>query len=214
MIPLTFRPLRLGLLVLALQTGGPASAADAVTLARAAIEQGSGRSALELLLPDAARGNVSAWYWLGRLYFYDIPGVPRDDRNAALWFARAAHHGHADAQYKLGGMYYTGRGVEGASLSQAAVWWVAAAKQGQPEALNNLGALLATGTGLARDEELGLVLQLLASRKGSEAASENIARKGVTPKARQRAEAFENDPKLLSSALNKLRAGATAPAHP
>jgi len=208
------RFLRSCFLVLTLQVASLAHAADAVSDARSVMELGSGQSALELLLPEAARGNVDAWYWLGRLFFYDIPGVPQDDLSAARWFARAAHHGHANAQYKLGGMYFTGRGVKEASLSQAAIWWVAAAKQNQPEALNNLGALLATGTGIKRDEEMGLVLQLLAKHLGSETAKENVARKVVSPMALQRAEAFQNDPKLLSSALSGLMVGFSAPSKP
>lgn len=182
---------------------GVAAATEPVALARQAIEQGEGRKALAWLQPQANAGNVEAWYWLGRLYFYDIPGVPRDYRLASQWFERAAQAGHADARYKLGGMYYAGRGV-GQSVTQALIWWRQAAKQGQAEALNNFGALLATGTGLERDEELGLALQILASRKGSGAAAENVARKGITDAARQLADSFENDPDRLRATLDRI----------
>lgn len=196
-----------GLRVLAMAFGclvtGVAAAAEPVELARLAIEQGEGRKALAWLQPQAEAGNVDAWYWLGRLYFYDVPGVSRDYRLASQWFERAARVGHADARYKLGGMYYAGRGVE-QSVAQALIWWRKAAQQGQAEALNNFGALLATGTGLDRNEELGLALQILASRKGSEAAAGNVARKGITDAARQLADSFENDPDRLRAALDRM----------
>lgn len=196
-----------GLRVLAMAFGclvtGVAAAAEPVELARLAIEQGEGRKALAWLQPQAEAGNVDAWYWLGRLYFYDVPGVSRDYRLASQWFERAARAGHADARYKLGGMYYAGRGVE-RSVAQALIWWRKAAQQGQAEALNNFGALLATGTGLDRNEELGLALQILASRKGSEAAAGNVARKGITDAARQLADSFENDPDRLRAALDRM----------
>lgn len=182
----------------------PAAAEDTIALARQAIEHGEGRQALAWLKPQADAGNADAWYWLGRLYFYDIPGVPRDYRRAARWFERASRAGHADAQYKLGGMYYAGRGVA-PSVGQALIWWRKAAKQGQAEALNNFGALLATGNGLDRNEELGLALQILASRKGSEAATENVARKGMTDAARQLADAFENDIDRLKLTLDRIK---------
>lgn len=180
-----------------------AVASEPIFLAREAIQQGEGLQALALLEPMAEAGNIESWYWLGRLYFYDVPGVPRDYRLAAGWFEKAARAGHADAQYKLGGMYYAGRGF-GQSIPQALTWWRAAAKQGQAEALNNLGALLATGTGLERQTEFGLALQILASRKGSEAAAENVARKGATDAARQLADTFEKTPARLGEMLDRL----------
>lgn len=181
-----------------------AVASETISLARQAIEQGDGQLALARLKPQADAGSADAWYWLGRLYFYDVPGVPRDYPQAVRWFEKAARAGHADAQYKLGGMFYAGRGVR-QSISRALVWWRAAAKQGQAEALNNMGALLATGTGVAREEKLGLALQILASRKGSEAAGENVARKGMPDPVKRLAEDFENDPALLEAALDRLK---------
>lgn len=189
---------------LGLGTNSLVAATDAVFDAQRAIEQGEGLQALARLEPQAKAGNVDAWYWLGRLYFYDVPGIPKDYRRAAEWFEKAARAGHADAQYKLGGMYYAGRGV-GQSIPDALVWWCEAAKQEQAEALNNLGALLATGTGTERNEELGLALQILASHKGSEAAAENVARKGTNDKASQLADSFIKEPYRVVKTLERLK---------
>ena len=137
---------------------------------------------------------------MGRLYFYDVPGVPADYAKARRWFARAALAGHADTQYKLGGLYFAGRGVR-RSLPQAIEWWRRAARQGQAEALNNLGALVALGKGVKQDAELGLALQILAARKGSEAAQGNIARKGASDRANALAEQWATSPAALAAAL-------------
>lgn len=181
------------------------SFADPAVLAAAqeAITRGQGREALRLLRPLAQKGDRDASYWLGRLYFYDVPGVPRNDRRAAQWFARAARDGHRDAQYKLGGLYYLGRGVE-RSLPLAIAWWREAARQGQPEALNNLGAMLATGQGIAADPELGLALEIVAARLGSEAAAENIAWKERSEAVIRLAERFIAEPSQLADRLDRL----------
>lgn len=151
--------------------------ARTVDAARLAIESGDGPRARVLLAPLARQGQSEAQYWLGRLYFYDVPGVPRDFRRAARYWREAAQAGHADAQYKLGGLYFAGRGVK-QDDGQAVRWWLAAARQRQPEALNNLGALLANGRGLAADPVLAYALQALALELGNSLAAENLRSKG------------------------------------
>ncbi|MCX7898303.1 MAG: sel1 repeat family protein [Rhodocyclaceae bacterium] len=172
--------------------------------ARRAIERGEGQKALRLLQPLAESHDAEAWYWLGRLYFYDVPGVARDWRQAAHWFRLAAEAGHAEAQYKLGGMYFAGRGVR-QSTRRAAHWWREAALQQHAEALNNLGALLVTGRGVERDAALGLALQILAARRGSEAAQENLKNKTITRADDELARSLENNPTLLGRVLGSLR---------
>jgi len=187
-------------LIAAMLYAGLAWAGGPVEAGRAALERGEGKQALAHLLPQAEAGDPEACYWLGRLYFYDVPGVPADYAKARRWFSRAARAGHADAQYKLGGLYFAGRGVR-RSLPQAIAWWRRAARQGQAEALNNLGALVALGKGVKQDAELGLALQILAARKGSEAAQENIARKGASDRANALAEQWAASPAALAAAL-------------
>lgn len=183
-----------------------ASAFDAIEAARQAIERGDGVRAMRLLRPLAEDNQPEACYWLGRLYFYDVPGVRRNYREAARWFRQAAEAGHPDAQYKLGGMYYAGRGVP-SSVARAAYWWQKAARQRQAEALNNLGALLATGQGVEQDAELGMALQMMAARRGSEAAAENLKRKTLTSAARDLAAQLESNPALFLRVIDGLRLG-------
>ncbi len=198
---------------LALAVVGPAGAdetpAAALRAAQEKIAAGEGRAARALLLPLARQGNADAAYWLGRLYYYDIPGVPRSWPAARRWFDQAARAGHADAQYKLGGMYFAGRGVPRDS-AKAVFWWKRAAARKQAEAMNNLGALLATGQGLAQDEALGLALQLVAARLGSEAALENVRNKEHQPffaAAQRLAAQLTADPEALSRRLEHLDPG-------
>lgn len=182
------------------------NAADGQTLietARQLIDAGDGRKALRLLLPAARQGDPDAAYWLGRLYFYDQAGVPRNDRESFRWFSRAAQAGHPGGQYKLGSLYYLGRGTQ-RDVRLALRWWAKAALWGHPEALNNLGALLAIGEGIAADPELGLALQMMAAQRGSEAAQQNLRNKGENEAARSLARQFEERPALLRARLDEL----------
>ncbi|MEW6164614.1 MAG: tetratricopeptide repeat protein [Pseudomonadota bacterium] len=156
------------LIVAGLAIGAPAAANSTATTDAA--------TALASLRPRAERGDAEAQYRLGRLYYYDAPGVPRDYRLAFRWFRLAALQGHAGAQYKLGGMYFSGRGVA-ADDRQAVVWWSKAAAQFQPESLNNLGALFANGRGVARDPLMAYALQTLAHAHGEENAAANLRAK-------------------------------------
>jgi len=204
-------PVERFLIIVAMLAALPLAWADepdaaALRIAQEKIQAGEGRAAREILLPLARRGDAAAAYWLGRLYYYDIPGVPRSWPRALDWFAKAANAGHADAQYKLGGMYFAGRGVA-RDVAKAVSWWIKAAAQLQPEALNNLGALLATGQGVVRDETLGLALQLVAARLGSEAALKNVRNKADKPffaSAQRLAEELAADPERLKRSLEYL----------
>lgn len=183
----------------------PSIAADAgraaqIEAAQALYAAGKGQQAIEKLLPLAQRGEPEAAYLLGRLYYYDEAGVPRNWRNAARWFEQAARTGHAGGQYKLGGIYYAGRGRR-QDIKQAIYWWAQAAAQGHPEALNNLGALVSTGTGVAADPELGLALQLLAAEKGSEAAQENVRNKSPDEQGKKLAQEFAANPGLMAARI-------------
>lgn len=189
------------------QATPPAGTESIISAAQEKIQHEQGREALALLLPLAKQGNPDAAYWLGRLHYYDVPGVPRSWPKAFQWFAQAARSGHADAQYKLGGMYFTGRGVK-QDIGKALYWWRQAALQQQPEALNNLGALIATGQGIKQDEILGLALQIRAAALGSESAAENVRNKegaavAYFPASRAVASYLADHPEGLAAMLEK-----------
>lgn len=71
--------------------------------------------------------------------------VPRDLRQAAQWYEKAALQGLAPAQYRLGSMYEKGLGVT-RDLGRAKTWYQKAADAGNARAMHNLAVLTAEGT--------------------------------------------------------------------
>jgi TPR repeat protein len=169
---------RLRLLLVALAFAATAAQAG-LEEGRAALERKDGKAALAQLKPLAQKGDAEAQNLMGRLYFYDVPGVPQNYPVSARWFRRAADQGHAAAQYKLGGMYFAGRGLP-QDDRLAFKWWRLAAEQGHAECQNNLGALFANGRGVPRDMVFAYALQALALANGNELAADNLRAKEET----------------------------------
>ena len=69
----------------------------------------------------AEQGDSSAQFNLGSLYRQG-QGVAQDDKQAALWWAKAADQGHLDAMDNLGLRYAKGEGVE-PDMVQAYKWF-------------------------------------------------------------------------------------------
>jgi TPR repeat protein len=97
----------------------------------------------------AEAGDVHAQLILG--YLYDSgEGVPRNHKEAAKWYHKAAGQGNAPAQNHLGGMYAIGRGVP-RNDKEAVKWWHKAAEQGVASAQNNLAVRFVVGKGVPKD---------------------------------------------------------------
>lgn len=79
---------------------------DAVT----AYDLGDYSTAYRLMKPLAEKGQVTAQYNLGVMYFKG-EGVQQNYAEAAKWYRKAAEQGYAKAQYNLGLLYYNGQGV-------------------------------------------------------------------------------------------------------
>ena len=97
----------------------------------------SGAAAVAWYRRGADAEIAAAQYRLGQI-FAKGEGVPRDERAAAHWLARAAHQGHAEARKEAGELYYKlGNYMEAAALGhEGAVHALAdqAMKSGQPGA--------------------------------------------------------------------------------
>ena len=91
----------------------------------------------------ANSGNAAAQYETG-MRIIDGRTQPRDFKEAAQWFDKAAAQGLAPAQYHLGSMYEKGVGVA-KDLTQAKVWYKLAADKGNERAMHNLAVLTAEG---------------------------------------------------------------------
>lgn len=102
-------------------------------------EGGSNDEALRAWIDLAEAGSPNMQYGLARMYSLgtEAIGVARDDRQAAVWFRRAADQGHAKAQFALGQAYEEGRGVN-RDRETALQWYRRAAEQGLPEAREKL----------------------------------------------------------------------------
>ena len=93
-------------------------------------------------------------------------GVPKDYRQAAAWYRKAADQEYADAQDSLGFMYANGEGVP-QDDRQAAAWYRKAADQGHAGAQLSLGFSYWTGRGVPRDDVLAYMWFNLAVSRSS-----------------------------------------------
>lgn len=93
---------------------------------------GSGAEQIESIREIAERGDVYSQFRMGQLY-YEGKGVRADDREAAMWFLKAAQQDHGEAQFILATMYEKGAGVV-KSDEEAFKWYLQAATQGHERA--------------------------------------------------------------------------------
>jgi TPR repeat protein len=96
-------------------------------LAGSAIETAT----LDQLRQRASLGDPAAQNALG-LRYASGEGVKQDDKEAAIWFTKAAENGNVKAQVALATRYWVGRGVS-PSLSQAYFWIVLARAAGDKD---------------------------------------------------------------------------------
>lgn len=99
----------------------------------------------------AAEGVAEAQYMYARM-LEDGRGVIADQRQARVWYERAANAGMVEAQVALAEMLYNGRGGEPSSVAAAHLFKQAAAA-GHTGAMFAIGALYETGQGLSLDRK-------------------------------------------------------------
>jgi TPR repeat protein len=113
----------------------------------------------------AEHGSVRQEIELGTAYF-NGNGVPQDNRQAALWYERAAQAGDPAAQNLIAYLYQAGIGVP-ADNARAVHWYQLAAAGGLSEGKLNLGVVYLNGKGLPRDTSMAERLFREAVRKGN-----------------------------------------------
>ena len=104
---------------------GPTQVLADTSDAEKAYDGGNYLKALELWLPLAEDGDISAQYNVATLYRMGS-GVLANLVVSAGWYRRAAEQGHARSQVNLGRLYLEGRGVE-RDVFQALSWFQKAA---------------------------------------------------------------------------------------
>lgn len=135
---------------LILSLGGPA-AAGPFENAQSAYEREDYKTAFELWLALAERGDANAQYQISHLYQFG-QGVTKDHTEALNWLKRSAQGGNAKAQYSLGNSYDSGARGLPKDDAEAAKWYRRAGDQGHAPAQLALGSLYQWGWGVPRDE--------------------------------------------------------------
>lgn len=135
----------------------------------AAYMRGDHATALRILKPLAEAGNADAEYDLGTMYS-DGHGVPRDTKEAAAWWQKAAAQGQPDAQFSLGFLllYGGGEGPDAVNSDPAAglPWLEKAAAQGHASAEYFLGYLYWSGIVVPFDPQKALQYTIPAADQG------------------------------------------------
>jgi uncharacterized protein len=93
-------------------------------------------------------------------------GVPRDEKQAAYWYEKAANSGDPAAQEEIGYFYQAGIGVE-RDPARAARWFERAVAGGLISAKVNLGVAYVWGLGVRKDPVFAVQLFREAAKKGS-----------------------------------------------
>jgi uncharacterized protein len=113
----------------------------------------------------AERGSVQQQIELGAAYLAGR-GVPRDEKQAAYWYEKAANAGDPGAQQQIGFFYQAGFGVE-RDPARAAQWFERAVSGGLISAKVNLGVAYVWGLGVRKDPLFGAQLFRDAAQKGN-----------------------------------------------
>lgn len=116
------------------------------------------------LLAKANNGDAAAQIQVGECY-ESGKGVPRDGKQAAEWYKKAADGKSISGELHLAELYRDGDGKSlPRDVEQAAAWYRKAADQGDPGAQGTLGMLYTLGQGVPRsDVEAYFWLDLAAS---------------------------------------------------
>ena len=97
----------------------------------------------------AESGDAHALFEIGNRYFEGI-AVPKNESEAAKWYALSAQKDFAPALYRLGNMNEKGLGMP-RNIGKAIDWYQQSAQMGNAGAMHNLAVLYASGAGGSPD---------------------------------------------------------------
>jgi hypothetical protein len=127
-----------------------------------------GNDLVSTLHQRAKSKDAEAQVQLGRLYD-EGDGILQDSKEAAKWYAQAAHAGNLEAKYLYALALMEGRGVV-QDYQAAFTWLEAAAKGGHPAAEFQLGRMYYKGMGIPVDKAKAYIWFNLAAARGNEEA--------------------------------------------
>jgi TPR repeat protein len=117
--------------------------------------------AYKAFLAGAKEGHADSQFNVASMYERGI-GVGKDEKEAVVWYGKAASQGIAAAQFNLGVLYENGRGTK-IDFAQANEWYRKASVQGDALAIGNLGMLYVRGQGVKENKIAGAALLLLSA---------------------------------------------------
>lgn len=178
---------------------------------------------------EAEQGRVEAQFNIA-LMLQTGRGVAKDERQAFMWYRKAASSGDVDAQNNLAGMYLNGKGVA-KDFEKAHQWFLKATLQNEPFAHHALGTMYEAGLGVIKDAKKALDYYQKATKLGldykeyvesSVQDAENgyevaylelhfMAKRGISIAQ----EALKTlDPEILKRVLSSLTTGPSSPSVP
>ena len=144
------------------------------SLANKSNPEGSG--ILEEIKSAAEKGDVSAQWQLGTMYYHG-DGAPENYAEAKKWFQKAAEQGDPWAQLALGHIYQEGHGVQ-KDYAEAMKWYLTAAEQGHvlgQVAQYKVGNMYYFGEGVPQDYALAAKWFRRAAEQGDPQAQFSLA---------------------------------------
>jgi TPR repeat protein len=138
--------------------------ADSLADALDAHKRGDEKRAVELLVPLAEGGDVTAMNTLSHIYWWG-EGVRSDHAEALKWTRRSAARGSSVGQNDLAIHFASGDGVA-KDLAIAAALFKLSADQGEAYALGSLSSMYLMGRGVPLDREKGIELLRAAAAQG------------------------------------------------
>ena len=150
----------------------PSARADALADALAAHERGDDKVAIEMLVPLAEAGDVTAMDTLSHIYWWG-DGVTPDHAEALQWTRRSSDRGSARGLHDLALHHMKGDGVT-QDFAVAAELYTLAADQGEPRSQTSLGLMKLNGIGVPVDVEAGIDLIRKAVAQGYDGAQQKL----------------------------------------
>lgn len=130
-------------------------------------------TALRCWLPIARKGNDLAEELVGIIYEHGGGGVAQSNKEAMVWFKKAAYQGSPVANYELGRMYRDGQGVP-PNFEKAVEFYRASAAHGYASAEYDLGVFYYDGQHFSRDFATARGLFQKAADQGHALAQHNL----------------------------------------
>jgi len=129
--------------------------------------------ALELIKSAAEGGHVQAQNRLAICYSKGQLGLSKDEKQAIVWYEKAAEQNYPAAQYNLGIKYFKGCGVE-KDNTKSVYWYLRAAEKGSADAQFNLGVCYDVGEGVSSDIETAVKWYENSASQGNTNAQYNL----------------------------------------